>query len=123
MGSPAHQLHDDVRRAAGGRAAVEHARNIAMIEAGQDLPLGLEALLRVFVADVGAHELDGDFRAVLVVVAHRLEYLAHATGAEYIHDPIRADALTDAARVLRGFEGLRFEFRRHSIEKATRLLV
>ena len=35
-----------------------------MIEAGEDLPLGPEALLGVGCRDVGAHELDGDFGVI-----------------------------------------------------------
>ena len=69
--------------AAVGSAAVEQPRDVAMVEPGEDLTFGPEALLGQAAAHVGAHELDGDFGVILIVVAHRLENIAHAAGAEH----------------------------------------
>ena len=121
MGSARHELHDHVRHAALRGAAIEQPRDVAMIEPREDLAFVPEALLGERAAHVGAHELDGDFGVVLIVVANRLEHIAHAAGAEHPDDAVRADALANAAATRgRGGEGLRAELVRHGVEETHR---
>ena len=89
-----------------------------MVETREDLPFGLEAFLGELAAHVRAHELDRDLGVVLIVVAHRLEDVAHAAGAEHADDAIRAHAFADAARRAgRSGECLRAELVSHRIQE------
>ena len=97
MGWPRHELHDHVRHATIRGPAIEQPRDVAMVEPREDLAFGPEALLGEAAAHVGAHELDGDFGVVLIVVANRLEHIAHTAGAEQSDDAVSADALANAA--------------------------
>ncbi len=118
------EFHHHVGHAADSRAAIQQARDVAMVEAGEDLPLGSEALLGQAGTHVGAHELDGDFGAILIVIAHRVEYITHAAGAQHADDPVRANAFTNAAaRGTRGGKRLGAEVGRNPVGKPARLLM
>ena len=62
-GLAGHELHDHVRHAAIGGSAIEQPRDVAVVEPRENLPLRAETLFGQAAAHVGAHELDGDFRA------------------------------------------------------------
>ena len=86
-------LHDDVRRAVGGRAAVEQPRDVRMIERRQDLAFELQPALHLARQQPAPHQLDRDLLLELLVGALGEEHLAHAAAAEAAHDAIGADAL------------------------------
>ena len=86
-------LHDDVRRAVRGRAAVEQPRDVRMVERREDLALELQPALDVARQQPAPHQLDRDLLLELLVGALREEHLAHAAAAEAAHDAIRTDAL------------------------------
>ena len=119
-----HEFHDHVGHAAIGGATIEQPRDVAMVETGENLAFDPEAPFGELAAQVGAHELDGHFGVVLLVVANRLEHIAHAAGAQHSDDAIGTDALADAAARRAGAgEGLRAEFLRHRIEERARLFM
>ena len=124
------QLHDHVRGPGFGGAPVQHARDVRMLQAREDLALGAEALLGHGAAHIRAHELDRHFGLVQRVVAHGLEHLAHAAGTQEFHDAMGADALADAmAHAIAGSRAaghrqrLGLECRRRRVQRAARLLV
>ncbi len=113
------QLHHHVGRSGLRRASIEQPCDIAMVERGENLPLGPETLLGQAAAHVRAHELDGDLGVVVIVIAHCPEHVSHAAGAEDADDPVRPDALADAtARGARGREGVRTKFRGDRVEES-----
>src|SRR5579884_2146388 len=88
------QFHDEVGKPAFGGAAIEQARDVGMIEAGQYLPFVLEAVDELG-ALPGAYQLDRNLFAELIVGAERAIDLAHATAADLLDDLIGSDALAN----------------------------
>ena len=84
-------LHDQVRNAAGGRAAVEQAGDVGMLERGQNLPLLPEALQQRLAAGAAANEFDGDTLFEFGILARRQKDGAHAAVPELADDAIRSD--------------------------------
>ena len=62
-----------------------------MIEHGQDLPLGAEALEDLLRAHAGIDQLDRDFLGEALVVARGAIDHAHAAAADLFDDPVGAD--------------------------------
>ena len=60
-------LHHEVRQAVVGRAAVDQARDVRMIELRQDLPFGAEAPQNVIRIEAAPDEFERDLLAVFVV--------------------------------------------------------
>ena len=116
------ELHDDVGKPLRRGATIEQPRDVAMIERRKDLTFVLEALFGEWVAHVGAHELDGDFGAVLIVIAHGLVDVAHATGADDFDQAIRADAFAGASD-LTGIDCGRAQLDRHESEEVAGRIV
>lgn len=121
-GFAGYQFHDDVGQAGPGGAAIEQARDVAMIEGRQYLAFGLEALLGERAPHVGAHQLDGHFGLVLIVGTHCAEHIAHAARAQHAHHAIRADTLADVT-VVRRAERFVAQALGHGVEVFARLLV
>ena len=79
-------------RPSGGRAAVEQAGDVRVLEPRQDLALRAE-LPHALGVEQAAHHLDGDLLQELVVVALGQVDGAHAALAEHRHELVGAQAL------------------------------
>ena len=93
IGSPSTYSMTMYGRAVGGRAAVEQARDVRMIERRQDLAFELQPALHMSRQGPASDQLDRDLLLELLVGAIREEDLAHAATPETAHDAIRADPL------------------------------
>jgi hypothetical protein len=92
---PVHVLHHEVGLAGLGRPAVEHRRDVGMLEAREDLSLLAEAPLEGAGVDPAADQLQGDGLAERVVVPHGPVDRAHASVRDRVEglvgpDPLRA---------------------------------
>ncbi len=93
---PFHVFHDEVGEAVGGGAAIEQARDVRMVEPGEDLPLGAEAPHDRLGVHPAFQDLERDTFVERVVVAHREINRAHAALAELAHEAVGADACVRA---------------------------
>jgi hypothetical protein len=73
------QLHDEIGSAIFRGTPIEEARNVRMIEAGQNLPLVLEAADHKRRILSPAHHFERDLLAVLIVGADGTIHLTHTT--------------------------------------------
>ncbi len=87
---PLYELHHHVRAPILGRASVQKVRNSGMIEARQDLPLGLEALQMR--SRFALHELQRRQLLKLTVGAGGSVDLAHSAAADQTQDAPGADS-------------------------------
>ena len=78
------QLHDQVRQAVCGGAAVEDLGDPGMIQCGEDLPLDAQPPPSLVVQGAGDDELDGDLAVEGLVVAHRSVDGTHPTFADLL---------------------------------------
>src|ERR1043166_8257985 len=62
-------FHDEVRQALSGGAAVEHARDVGVVERRQDLPLVAKTENHRIAVHTAPDQFDGDQLAVLIVRA------------------------------------------------------
>lgn len=85
-------LHDDVRAAVVGGAAIEEAGNIGVIEGGDNLPFAAEALEDAVRLHAAVDDFDGDLFVVGFVGAVGEINGTHATAAEGLVDGVGADA-------------------------------
>ena len=89
------ELHHVVRQAVVGRAAIEQARDVGMIEAGQDLPLVPESPQD----EIGIHapldDLDGDLLPEMIVSANSPVHRPHAPAADLFDDAVGPNAPSD----------------------------
>jgi hypothetical protein len=99
-GQPLDVLHDEVGQAVVGRSAVHQARDVGVVERGENLPLLPEAPEDEVCVHPALDELDGDALLELVVGANREVDRAHAAAPKLPHDAIRADAPPDEGRGL-----------------------
>jgi hypothetical protein len=94
-GQPLDVLHDEVGQAVVGGAPVQEARDVRVVERGENLPLVAETAED----EVGVHpaldELDGDALAELAVGAERLVDGAHPAAPDLARDDVDADAAAD----------------------------
>ena len=90
-----HVLHHHVRQLIVRGAAVEQARDVRVIEVGEDLTLDAEAAPTVRPIRTSAHNLDRDFLPVLVVHARREVYRPHAPVSQFAHHFVRAKTAAD----------------------------
>jgi hypothetical protein len=65
-------LHDDVRHATIG-SAIEHLRDVRMMQVRQNLALGTQSGKRIAAEPSGASDLDRDFAMELVVIEQILQ--------------------------------------------------
>ncbi len=117
------QLHDEVRKAFGGCAAVKEAGDVWVIEACHDLALHAEAGQVKPGSEVAAHELDGDGLQVVIVGADGTVDDAHAAGADLLDELVGADATAYAEGLACGVGGLRGAGERRVFEKAGRVVI
>ena len=99
---PLDVLHDEVRQAVLGRAAVEQPRDVRVIEASEDLALVAEAAQHRLRIHAALDELDRDLFLVLAVGAPREIDRAHSAAADALQDFPVADGLADHAIGLLG---------------------
>ena len=90
-------LHDQVRCAVLEVAAVDEARDRAMIERRQNVTFTVQSAAQPRMHRGVLQHLDRDQLVILRIVALAAVYDAHAAVAQNRHDPIGADARTDQA--------------------------
>src|SRR5262245_14021567 len=85
------ELHDKIRKAVFGLAAVYEPRDVGMIERREDLALAAEAIEDLFTVHSRANQLDRD--APMKSPGDRVRQVdgTHATGADFLEQPIAAD--------------------------------
>jgi len=93
-----HVVQGQVGLAVLADAGVEQAGDVGMAEAGQDLPLAVEALAQAGVAQAGAQQLQRDPALVEAVVADGQPDLAHAAFAQQPLQLVGADDLAGLGR-------------------------
>ncbi len=76
-----HVLHDEIRDAVAGRAAIEQAADVAMVEARQDLALGAQPVVIRAAHEAGPHQFHGNLMAVFADALGEI-HVAHAAAAE-----------------------------------------
>ena len=85
-----------------GAAAVQQARDIGVVQGGQDLALLLEAPQHFLAAGLGAHDLERDLFAEGVVGAHGQIHGTHTALADLAEYLVWTDAAAfQAVRILR----------------------
>src|SRR6185436_17800194 len=87
------KFHHEVRPSVLGRAAVEEARNVRMIERGQNLPLAHETLTHKIRIHPPPDELDGDLLLELIVIPHGFINCTHPAAPDHTRETVRADAV------------------------------
>ncbi len=85
-----HQLHCDIRDPVVGRAAIEQARNVGMIETGQDLALVAKSFQQQRDAGAAANQLDRHLLRVEAVSSRRQVDFAHPAAADLPHQTVVA---------------------------------
>jgi hypothetical protein len=98
------ELHHQIRQAVRRAAAVEQARDVRVIQAGEDLPFGAEPPHDRLGVHSALEDLQGDALVEDVVVAHGQEDRAHAALAELAHEPVGAQARVHAWRAVGGVD-------------------
>ena len=86
IGSPVDVLHDEVGQAVVGRAAVEQARDVRVLERGEDLPLGAKRASMQLGVQPRRHDLDRHPLRELAVGALGQVDRAHAAAADLAFD-------------------------------------
>jgi hypothetical protein len=81
-------FHDDVCGGVGKSAAIQEARDIRMVELGEDLPLDPEAGLSAPHHGAAVHHFDGDFLFELGVGAFGEENLAHTADTQGLQNSV-----------------------------------
>ena len=110
------EIHDEVRPATAGGAAVQHAGDVRVVHQGQRLPLGLEAGDDLPGVHAGLDQLDGD-QALdrLGLLGH--PDAAHAALADLLNELVRADHRAGALRG-RLVDGRHGSARRRTVQQA-----
>ncbi|HKP14267.1 MAG TPA: hypothetical protein VJZ91_19255 [Blastocatellia bacterium] len=81
-------LHHEERLAVGRDAAVQEARDVRVVERGEDLPLAAETAGEVGVGETAPHELERDLLLKLSVRALGEEDRAHPAAAQLAQNPV-----------------------------------
>jgi len=89
-------LHHQIELTVIGRAAIEQAGDVRMIEAGQDLAFGAEPAGQIVGDTVAAQQFDGDLLRVLAVAALAEVDVAHAAASNAADQTPCVDLRTDA---------------------------
>jgi hypothetical protein len=95
-------LHDEVRKPVGRRPAIEQARDVRMIEVGENLALVAEATQYRLSIHPALDDFDRDGLLVLGVGANREVCSAHPAPAQFANEAIGSDVLADPARLEAG---------------------
>jgi hypothetical protein len=96
------QFHDDVGGTFFGRASIEQASDVGVLEAGQYLPLILEASDNEAGILAGPNDLQGDIFAVLIVSPESAVNLTHAADADLFYRLVGAHAPVNPGIIRRG---------------------
>ncbi len=86
-----HVLHDEVGQSVVGRAAIDQARDVRMIELRQDLSFIAKPAEDVFGIESSPNELDRDFLAIFVVRSRRQINRAQTAPANFADDLVSAE--------------------------------
>src|SRR6185312_12595265 len=86
------QLHDEIGAAVVRAPAVVEARDVGMLEAGEDLPFGDEAVEGLGAGQAGAEDLDGDVPLVVLILPAGEIDGSHAAAADPPQQPVGAEA-------------------------------
>jgi hypothetical protein len=100
-------LHHEVRQSIGGRAGVEEARDVRVVQICEDLHLVSEAPPDNVAAETGLDQLDRDLLSIVFVIPLGQVDGAHSSAPDLAHNAVRADT---TAR----FRGLNFGFKRNA---------
>jgi hypothetical protein len=88
-------LHHEVRRAVLARAAVEHTRDVRVLELREQAALAAETLQHLRAVEPGAQQLERRALFEVAALAPREVHRAHAAAAQPAFDAPRADARAD----------------------------
>ena len=91
-------FHHQIRQAIVGAAAIEHAGDVRVFEAREDLALAPEAAKEIAAGHAALHDLDRHFLLEHIVTAARAVHAAHAAFADEADDLVLADARARAER-------------------------
>ena len=86
-------LHDEVGKAVLGVAAVQQARDVGVVEAGEDLPFLTKSAENEVGVDAALDDLDRHALLVLLVGANGEVDVPHPTAPEQAVHPVRSNAL------------------------------
>ncbi len=92
-GRALHVLHDQIRQAVGGGAAIDQTRDIRVFQVGQYLALGAKAAQNLVRIHAAFHHFDRDLFVILVVMAGREPHRAHAAASNAPLKLIRANPI------------------------------
>ncbi len=123
-------LEHEVGAAVGGGAAFEKPGDVGMVEAGEDLPLGEEALVDDRQVLAGADDLDRHLALEFLVAPLGQVDHPHAAAAQHLEQPVGADPLgvergvAAAALALRGRQlDEAVELPQHAVDLAPQLRI
>ncbi len=85
------QLHHQVGDSFLGRAAVEEASDVGMLEGGEDLPLDAQARPEELRIGSCPHELHCDLVLVFLVDSLRAVDFSHPAGTDFLQQPVGAE--------------------------------
>ena len=85
-------LHDQVRQALGGCAAIEQPDDVRVVQSRRHLALGAETPQRLLPGHRGVNDFDGDALAVFAIRPLRQVYDSHSTVADFPQHAIGRNA-------------------------------
>ena len=85
-----HEFHYQVRHSVRSSAGVQHAGDVGMFQARQNLPFLQEAADDFAIQKSAPDDFDGDLEAHIVVVAFSQENVTHAAGTDARENPVRS---------------------------------
>src|SRR5687767_3628978 len=95
---PGDVLHHEERHPVLARTAVEQARDVRMLERGENLPFGAEAAEQGVDVEPSLDELEGDALLILSVGALREVDRAHSTARDFTQNAIWAEQFSRSNR-------------------------
>src|SRR5207248_3651126 len=116
-------LHDKIRQSIFGHAAVEQARDVRVIEAGQDLSFVAEMAQHRIGVHAPLDQLDRDTLLILLIRALGQINRAHPATAEFAQDAVWPDQLASCYSCASLLCGIIREEKTALIDKAARLCV
>ena len=94
QGRSLHVLHDEIGLPVGRRSPVEQPRDVRMIEARDDLPLGSEAAIHLIARDADSRQLDRDSLLEVLVGPPGEVDNSHTAVPDLFDDLVHADPLS-----------------------------
>ncbi len=86
-------LHDQIGATVISGAAIEECGNVGMLQASENLSLGLKATGNDLGPEANPNDFDGDLLFVLAIGALSQKYGAHAAVSEFLQYTVGANAL------------------------------